>query len=79
MQNAKVGKTTTNQRWPDRDGWDDMANAIEVLAQTCGAYVYFAQKYEYLSVEIQRPARTPEQTKALHVLIEVIEQASDQE
>lgn len=79
MQNAKVDKTTTNQRWPARAGWDDMANAVETLAQTCGAYVYCAQKYEYLSVEIQRPARTPEQTRALHVLIELIEQASDQE
>jgi len=73
------GLNMTKQRWPDRADWDDMANAVETLAHACGAQVYCVQKYEYLKVEIQGPASTPEQTDALHVLAELIEQASDQE
>lgn len=69
----------TNQRWPDRVGWDNMANAIETLAKSCGGHAYCAQKYEYLSVELQQPADTPEQTKALYVMIELVEQISDLE
>ncbi|MCG3268376.1 hypothetical protein [Yoonia sp. I 8.24] len=38
---------------------------FETLAKSCGGHAYCAQKYEYLSVELQRPADTPEQTKAL--------------
>ncbi len=38
-----------------------MANTVETLARSCGAHVYCAQKYKYLSIEVQRPARTLEQ------------------
>lgn len=67
------------QRWPDRAGWDDMASAVEILAKACEARVYCAQKYEYLNIEVQQQASTATQTKALHVFIELIEQASDYE
>lgn len=65
------------QRWPDKSGWDEMATTVEVLAAACGAKVFCSQKYEYLRVEIQESANTVEQSKALDVLVELIEQASD--
>ena len=69
----------TGPRWPDKSGWDEMAAAVEVLAAACGAKVFCSQKYEYLRVEIQQSAGTAEQSKALDVLAEIVEQASNRE
>jgi hypothetical protein len=70
-------KVRETERWPDRQGWDEMANAIEALAESCGASVVCGQKYQYLSIEMLEPARHPNHTSALHVIIELIEQASE--
>jgi hypothetical protein len=67
----------SSQRWPDKSGWDEMATAVEVLAAACGAEVFCSQKYEHLRVEIQKSSNTVEQSKALDVLVELVEQASD--
>jgi len=67
------------QRWPDKPGWDEMATAVEVLAAVCGAKVFCSQKYEYLRIEIQKSAGTVEQSKAMDILVELIEQASGRE
>jgi len=67
----------SSQRWPDKSGWDEMATAVEVLAAACGAQAFCSQKYEYLCIEIQQSARTEEQSKALDVLVELVEQAFD--
>ena len=65
------------KRWPQFEGWDEKALAIETLAQACGAHVYCAQKYQYLAVEIQRRASTPEQMQALHEVADMIETLTD--
>ncbi|WP_299289068.1 hypothetical protein [uncultured Tateyamaria sp.] len=67
----------SKRRWPEFHGWDEKAEAIEILAQACGAYVYCSQKHKYLNVEVQRKASTPAQTKALYVLADLIEQLTD--
>lgn len=69
----------SERRWPQFDGWDEKATAIEALARACGAHVYCAQKYQYLEVEIQTPARTPELTKALFEIADMIEELTDRE
>ena len=79
MANKATDTDGVTRRWPDRRGWDELANTVETLAKSCGAHVYCAQKYEYLNVEMQQRASTPEETKALYVLIGLIEQASDLE
>ncbi len=68
-----------DKRWPHFPGWDEHAATAEALAEACGAKAVCSQKYEYLKVEIQQLASTPEQTRALHWLAELIEQASDQD
>ena len=67
----------SSQRWPDKSGWDEMATAVEVLAVACGVDVFCSQKYEYLRVKNQKPADIVEQSKAMDVLVELVEQASD--
>ncbi|GFE64361.1 helix-turn-helix domain-containing protein [Litoreibacter roseus] len=70
-------KVSTDMRWPKFDGWDEMASAIETLAQACGAQVYCSQKYQYLNVEVQKRANSPEKTKALHIIADIVEKLTD--
>ena len=76
---ASPSTATAARRWPAHPGWDEMATAVETLAAACGGHACCSQKHERLRVELQRPARTPEQTAALHMLAELIEQVSDME
>lgn len=69
---------TSEKRWPEFEGWDEKAVAIETLAQACGASVYCSQKYQYLNVEIQRHAGLAHQTTALHSIADMIERLTDQ-
>ena len=72
-------KATPSTRWPRFEGWDGMAEAVETLAEACGAKVFCSQKYGHLRVEFQRPASQPRQMRALHLVAELIEQASDRD
>lgn len=67
------------KRWPQFEGWDEKAIAIETLAQACGAYAYCSQKHEYLSVELQKKNASRAQFVALHEVIEMIETLTDQD
>ncbi len=67
----------SKKRWPEFEGWDEKAVAIETLAQACGAHVYCSQKYQYLNVEIQRKSSSPDQTKALYEMADMIEKLTD--
>lgn len=70
---------TFEKRWPQFEGWDEKAVAIETLAEACGAGVYCSQKYRYLNVEIQKRACLSGQTKALHEMADMIEKLTDRE
>lgn len=67
------------KRWPDKEGWDAMAEVMETLAEACGARVFCSRKYDYLRVEIQDPAGTAAQNRALAFVADMIEQISDRE
>jgi hypothetical protein len=70
---------TTPKRWPEFDGWDKKAEAIETLAKAVGAHVYCSQKYKYLNIEIRKQSATKEQFLALQVAADMIEQLTDQD
>ena len=65
------------KQWPEKPEWDDMAEAMKTLAKVCGAKVHCSQKYEYLKVEFQQSASTSAQMRALYLVAELIEQASE--
>lgn len=70
---------TIPKRWPQFDGWDEKAEAIETLAEAVGAHAYCSQKYKYLNVEVRQQSASKEQFLALQVVAELIEQATDQD
>ncbi|MFK7763028.1 MAG: hypothetical protein AB8B62_07185 [Roseobacter sp.] len=67
----------SEKRWPQLDRWHEKAVAIETLAQACGAYVYCSKKHQSLNAEIQRKSSSPEQTKALCEIADMIEKLTD--
>lgn len=66
-------------RWPEFKGWDEKADAIETLAQACGAYAYCSQKYQYLNIELHQREASSTQFAALHQMADMIELITDQE
>jgi hypothetical protein len=67
------------KRWPEFEGWDEKAEAIETLATVLGAHAYCSQKYQYLNVEIRRQDCTREQHLALEEVASMIEALTDLE
>ncbi|MEL6666960.1 MAG: hypothetical protein AAFQ24_12560 [Pseudomonadota bacterium] len=77
--NGKPEGDATKDRWPDRPGWDVLAQSIETLAQACGGSAQCEKKYEYLCVSLETRDMPDEQYKALYTLAELVEQISDAE
>ena len=71
--------SATRKRWPEFDGWDEKADAIETLARACGAHAYCSQKYRYLNIELRRGTATQEQYYTLHEIADLIETLTDQD
>ena len=69
----------TKKRWPEFNGWDEKAIAIETLADACGAYAYCSQKYQYLNIELHIRDSNRRHFLALQELADLIELATDQE
>jgi hypothetical protein len=68
---------TTTKRWPEFDGWDEKAEAIETLAKAVGAHAYCSQKYQHLNVEIRRKDCKRGQHIALEEVASMIEALTD--
>ncbi|MHA3915820.1 hypothetical protein [Halovulum sp. GXIMD14793] len=77
-EDGQKAATKPRKRWPQYDGWDELAEAIETLAKTCGAHAYCSQKYRYLNIELHRRDATREQFIALHKFADLIETLTDQ-
>ena len=76
---SKPEREETKDRWPDRPGWDVLAQSIETLAKACGGSAQCHKKYEYLSVSLEPRDMPDEQFHALYTLAELVEQISDTE
>jgi hypothetical protein len=74
---GKMEEAKLNERWPDRPGWDVLANMIETLAKACGGSAQCHKKYEYLSVSLETRGLPEAQVSALCALAELVEQVSD--
>lgn len=68
-----------SDRWPDRPGWEILAQTIETLAKACGGKAQCHKKYEYLSVNLEMQDVPRDQRIALYNLSEVIELVSETE
>lgn len=66
-------------RWPDRPGWEALAQTMETLALACGGKAQCHKKYDYLSVSLETQGVSKEQYNALYNLAELVEQISDTE
>lgn len=75
----KIEEDKLRRRWPDRPGWDVLAQAIETLADACGGSAQCHKKYEYLSISLETPGMPESQVFALRTLAELVEQVSDTE
>jgi len=67
----------TTKRWPEFDGWDEKAEAVETLAKAVGAHAYCSQKYRHLNIEVRRQDSTREQHVALEEVASMIEALTD--
>ena len=76
---GKIEDDRLKVRWPDRPGWDVLANTIETLAKACGGSAQCHKKYEYLSVSLETRGMPEAQVNALWTLAELVEQVSDAE
>ncbi|WP_420862599.1 hypothetical protein [Algirhabdus cladophorae] len=76
---GKTEEVKLKDRWPDRPGWDVLANTIETLAKACGGRAQCHKKYEYLSVSLETRGMPEAQVNALWALAELVEQVSDAE
>ena len=76
---GKIVEDKLKDRWPDRAGWDVLANTIETLAKACGGSAQCHKKYEYLSVSLETRGLPEAQANAFWVLAELVEQVSDAE
>ena len=76
---GKIEEDKLKDRWPDRPGWDVLANTIETLAKACGGSAQCYKKYEYLSVSLETHGMPEAQVNALWALAELVEQVSDAE
>ena len=76
---GKIVEDKLKDRWPDRPGWDVLANTIETLAKACGGSAQCHKKYEYLSVSLEARGMPEAQVNALWALAELVEQVSDAE
>ena len=76
---GKIVEEKLKDRWPDRPGWDVLANTIETLAKACGGSAQCHKKYEYLSVSLETRGMPEAQVKAIRALAELVEQVSDAE
>ncbi|GIT93121.1 hypothetical protein JANAI62_35950 [Jannaschia pagri] len=74
---GKTAEANHMERWPDRPGWDVLANTIETLAKACGGSAQCHKKYEYLSVSLETGGMPKAQVNALRALAELVEQVSD--
>jgi len=74
---GKIEEEKLKDRWPDRPGWDVLANTIETLARACGGSAQCHKKYEYLSVSLETRGMPEAQVNALCALAELVEQVSD--
>lgn len=74
---GKIEEEKLKDRWPDRPGWDVLANTIETLARACGGSAQCHKKYEYLSVSLETRGMPEAQVNALWALAELVEQVSD--
>jgi hypothetical protein len=77
--NEKSEGEETKDRWPDRPGWNVLAQSIETLAKACGGNAQCQKKYEYLSVSLDTCGLPEAQVFALRTLAELVEQVSDAE
>ena len=77
--NGKPEGDATKDRWPDRPGWDVLAESIETLARACGGSAQCHKKYEYLSISLETRSVSEAQANALWALAELVEQVSDAE
>ncbi|MEL7179602.1 MAG: hypothetical protein AAFN63_07200 [Pseudomonadota bacterium] len=77
--NGKNESAETRDRWPDRPGWDVLAQTVETLAEACGGNARCHKKYEYLSVGLETRDIAEAKVCALRVLVELVEQVSDTE
>jgi len=67
-----------SMRWPDHDGWDAMADAIETLANACGSQAQCTNINDtFLRVALIGNAATKAQINALQVMADLIEERSD--
>jgi hypothetical protein len=76
---GKIERDKLKDRWPDRPGWNVLANTIETLAKACGGSAHCHQKYEYLSVSLETHGVPEAHVNALWALSELVEQVSDAE
>jgi hypothetical protein len=76
---GKIEEDKLKDRWPDRLGWDVLAQTVETLAGACGGSAKCHKKYEYLSVSLETRGMPEAQVYALRTLAELIEQVSDTE
>ncbi|GFE52103.1 hypothetical protein So717_38560 [Roseobacter cerasinus] len=76
---GKTEGVKLTDRWPDRPGWEVLANTIETLAKACGGSAQCHKKYEYLSVSLETNGVSEAQVGALRTLAELVEQVSDAE
>lgn len=76
---GKIEEDKQKDRWPNRPGWDVLAQTIETLAKSCGGSVQCQKKYEYLSVSLKTRGLPEAQVVALQTLAELVEQVSDTE
>lgn len=66
-----------SDRWPDRPGWEPLAQTVETLAKACGGKAQCYKKNSYLSVSLDPRDMPAEQYQALCNLAELVEQISD--
>ena len=76
---SKIEEECVKDRWPDRPGWDVLANTIETLAKACGGSAQCHKKHEYLSISLETRGMPEAQVNALWALAELVEQVSDAE